>query len=230
MSHRWPDTPAGRLLHRLEQHYGKPTLKRFSGPFEMILWEIVGYLTNDDRRNDAFTALQKRVGFDPKHILTAPKSLLCEITRIGGSIAAEERADRLRCAAQLVTDQFDGDLNSLLKFAPQKAKKLLMQFPMIGEPGAEKILLLSGVYPVLALESNGVRVLIRMGIGKQNKGYAATYKSIREATLEQLPADCQFLSTAHLILRQHGRELCLRTDPTCGSCPARTDCSYFQGR
>ena len=51
-----------------------------------------------------------------------------------------------------------------------------MQFPMIGEPGAEKILLFSGVLAVLALDSNGVRVLVRLGVGEERKSYAATYK------------------------------------------------------
>ena len=48
---------------------------------------------------------------------------------------------------------FGGDLACILKLPPQKAKKLLMRFPMIGEPGAGKILLFSGVLAVLALES-----------------------------------------------------------------------------
>ncbi len=192
----------------------------------MILWEIVAYLADDVRRGKAFTALQEKVGFQPEQILAAPKRLLSEITRTGGSIAADERADRLRTAAQLVVDRFGGDLGSVLKLAPQKSKKLLMQFPMIGEPGAEKILLFSGVAAVLALESNGVRVLIRFGIGEERKSYAATYKSIREASLEQLPEDGRLLTAAHLLLRRHGQELCLRNGPACDSCPVRLECNY----
>jgi len=226
MALRWPDSPAGRLLRGLESHYGTPTPPRFGGPFEMILWEIVAYLADDVRRDNAFRALKEKVGFKPEQILAAPKRLLCEITRTGGPIAAEERAGRLRTAAQLVVDKFGGDLGSMLKLAPQKSKKVLMQFSMIGEPGAEKILLLSGVSAVLALESNGVRVLIRAGIGEERKSYAATYKSIREATLEQLPEDFQLLTAAHLLLRRHGKELCLRNGPACDSCPVRLECNY----
>src|ERR1039458_5911517 len=66
-----------------------------------------------------------------------------------------------------------------------------MQFPMIGEPGAEKILMFSGVLGVLALESNGLRALVRLGFGEDRKSYSATYKSVREVTLEELPADCK---------------------------------------
>jgi endonuclease-3 len=52
---------------------------------------------------------------------------------------------------------------------PPKAKKLLMRFPMIGEPGAEKILLFCGALAVLALESNGLRVLVRVGVAEERK-------------------------------------------------------------
>jgi len=226
---RWPDTRLGRLLDRIERHYGPPPLPPFAGPFEMILWEIVAYLADDARRGVAFDALRKQVGLTPQKILAAPKNLLCDITRMGGSIAAEERAERLQMAAQLTMDQFGGDLDSLLKLPPQKAKKLLMQFPMVGEPGAEKILMFSGALAVLALESNGLRVLVRMGCGEDRKSYSATYKSVREVTLEELPVDCRLLTKAHLLLREHGRRLCLRNGPVCPACPVKSDCTFFLG-
>ena len=160
---KWPDSRLGYILGKLERHYGSPVLPPFSGPFEMILWEIVAYLADDSRRGKAFEALRTQVGFSPRAILATPKSLLSEITHLGGSIAADDRAERLRTAAQLTVDQFGGDLATILKLPPPKAKKLLMQFPMTGEPGAEKILMFSGVLAVLALESNGLRVLVRLG-------------------------------------------------------------------
>jgi len=221
---KWPDTRLGRLLGGIERHYGSPAPPPFAGPFEMILWEIVAYLADDTRRGVAFDALRTQVGLTPKEILAAPRKLLCGITRMGGSIAAEERAERLRTASRLTMDQFGGDLAGVLKLPPQKAKKLLMQFPMTGEPGAEKILMHSGALAVLALESNGLRVLVRLGIGEERKSYSATYKSVREVTLEELPADCKVLTKAHLVLRQHGRQLCLRNGPVCHACPVNSAC------
>ena len=163
---QWPDSRLGRLLGKIDGHYGRPELPPFAGAFEAILWEIVAYLADDARRGAAFEALRKQVGLTPQEILAAPKAVLCEITRMGGSIAAEERAERLRAAAQLTMDQLGGDLDSALKLPPQKAKKLLMQYPMTGEPGAEKILMFAGALGVLALESNGLRVLVRLGFGE----------------------------------------------------------------
>jgi endonuclease III len=220
----WPSSRLGALLARIERHYGVPRLPQFAGPFEMILWEIVAYLADDSRREIAFRALRDRVGLTPPEILAAPAKVLGEITRMGGSIAAEDRARRLRTAARMVMEDFDGDLSAVLTLPTQKAKKFLMRFPMIGEPGAEKILMLSGILGVLPLESNGVRVLTRLGIGEDRKSYAATYKSIREVTVEQLPGNSALLTKAHLLLRQHGQTLCLRNGPVCHACPVNSDC------
>lgn len=226
---KWPDSRLGRILGRIERYYGSPAPPRCAGPFEMILWEIVAYLADDERRGKAFEALRTRAGLTPERILTAPKKLLCEITRMGGAIAAEERAERLQRAAQLTLEQFGGDLASVLQAPAQKAKKLLMQFPGTGEPGAEKILMFSGKLAVLALESNGLRALVRLGFGEERKSYSATYKSAREITLQELPADCERLTKAHLLLRQHGQQLCLRNGPVCRACPVNADCRYFRG-
>lgn len=226
----WGASQLGNILGALERQHGSLTPPPLNGPFEMILWEIVAYLAGDPQRAIAFAALRDKVGLAPKQILAAPAKLLQEIARLGGSIAAQERAERLRTAAQLTRDEFDHDLATVLTLPPQKAKKLLMRFPMIGEPGAEKILLFCGALKVLALESNGLRVLVRLGFGEDRKSYAATYKSVREVTLEELPEDSKILSKAHLLLRRHGQEVCLRNVPLCHSCTVKGVCPYFQNR
>ncbi len=72
----------------------------------------------------------------------------------------------------------------------RQAKKSLKRFPGVGEPGAEKILLFAGALPVLALESNGLRTLIRLGYGVEQRNYAATYRSVLEAVKDQIEQDC----------------------------------------
>ncbi len=222
----WPKTRLGGVLAKLEREYGQLAPPKLDGPFEMVLWEIVAYLADDAERAATFEVLRKRVGLTPKKILAAPIEQLAGITRMGGSIAYQERAERLQIAAQLVLDQFGGDLGSVMKLPAPKAKKLLMQFPMIGEPGAEKILLFCGVLDVLALESNGVRVLTRLGFGEEKKNYSATYKSVREVTLEEFPGDSKMLTSAHLLLRRHGQEVCLRSEPRCRGCVLASECKH----
>jgi endonuclease III len=105
------------------------------------------------------------------------------------------------------------------------AKRALRSFPGIGEPGAEKILLFCGCQPLLAPDSNGLRVLVRLGLVAENASYSKTYAAARElaAGLRSSPRE---LLQAHLLLRHHGRTLCKRLTPRCPECPLERDCAY----
>jgi endonuclease-3 len=223
----WPASDLGKVLREIESRAAPPSGPRLNGPFEMVLWEIVAYLADDETRASAFQALRDQVGLTPEAILAAPTQLLVKITRMGGSIAAQDRAERLKSSAVRVIEEFDGDLGTVLKLPPQKAKKALMKFPMIGEPGAEKILLFLGVLSVLALESNGLRLLTRLGFGREQKSYSATYAALREVTIEQLPQNAELLRTAHLLLKRHGQTVCLRNGPVCTACSVNFSCRFY---
>jgi hypothetical protein len=65
-------TKLGRILNRLEKHYGQPAPLRITDPLEIILFDNVVYLADDQKRATAFAALKKRVGLQPDKILAAP--------------------------------------------------------------------------------------------------------------------------------------------------------------
>jgi endonuclease-3 len=218
--------PLAQVVQQLQTHYGPPKVPRLSGPWEMVLWENAAYLADDDRRRDAFLALKRRIGTDPGRILAASDEALLEVTRHG--ILAEQFAQKLRTCAQIALEEFDGDLRPILKLPFAQAKKALQRFPGIGEPGAEKILLFSRAFPVLALESNGLRVLLRLGFGEEKKSYATTYRLVQKAAAADLDKDYTWLMQAHLLLRQHGQELCKRSQPACEQCPLAPDCEFHQ--
>jgi len=78
----------------------------------------------------------------------------------------------------------------------------------------------------LPLESNGCRVLTRVGFGREQKNYAAMYRSIEQALEAQLPHTAPALASAHLLLRIHGKEICKTNGPNCGECCAVDLCAY----
>jgi len=135
-------------------------------------------------------------------------------------------AEKLRKCAKIVLEEFDGDLRPIAKWPFPKAKKALQKFPGIGGPGAEKILVFCGAYPVLAMESNGLRVLLRLGFAKEQKNYSATYHLVQKAAGEGAGTDCAELAQTHMLLRRHGQELCKRSEPDCGKCPLANDCEF----
>ncbi|HEY1272791.1 MAG TPA: hypothetical protein VGF08_12435 [Terriglobales bacterium] len=217
----------GSILRALEKHYGRPKPPKITDPLELILLENVAYLADDENRTTAFAALKKRVGTRPQQILKASDEQLLEITKLGG-IIPELRAKRLRQIAELAHWIFKDDLKSVLKKPLTEARKALKRFPTIGDPGAEKILMLTRSQPVLALESNGLRVLLRLGFAEEKKSYSASYRAVQEAIREQLPPNYDGLISAHQLLRQHGQELCKRSRPLCEQCPVAEDCNYFR--
>jgi endonuclease-3 len=215
-----------QVVQRLQAHYGKAKSRKLSGAWEMILWENVAYLVADDRRLQAFQTLNKRIGTAPSQILSAADESLLAVTRHG--IMGEQFVAKLRQCAKIVLEDFDGDLRPVLRQPFIAAKKALQKFPGIGEPGAEKILLFTRSYPVLALESNGLRVLLRLGFGEEKKSYSTTYRLVQKAAEEGVDKEYSSLVQAHLLLRRHGEELCRRSEPLCDKCPLAADCGYYQ--
>jgi endonuclease-3 len=214
------------IISSLETHYGRPKPPVVGEGLQLIIWESIGYLVEDDRRAIAFEALRQQVGLKPTDLLAAPIEQLIAITKLGG-IHPEVRAQRLKEIAHIVLNDFDGDLSSVLTQPIRKAIKALQKFPSIGEPGAEKILLFTKTHPVLALESNGLRVLLRLGFGQEHRNYSTSYRSVQEALADQIGNDCDFLIRGHQLLRQHGKETCKTNNPSCKSCPLRAHCKYF---
>lgn len=226
LSRKKTGTRLGGILQALRSYYGKPEPPAVTDPLEQILFENVAYLASDARRMEAFRSLKQRTGLKPAKILALSPATLQEIARRGITPAAT--AEKLREIAAIVLDEFGGDLSGVLGGTPEEARKALKKFPSIGDPGAERILLFSGAVPVLALDSNGLRVLIRLGFGKEDRSYAKSYRSAQAAAQVQLPGDCGVLIKAYQLLRRHGQELCKTKYPRCEACPVRAECVYFR--
>jgi endonuclease III len=213
-----------KLVGKLLQHYGAPGPPPSTDPLELIIWENIAYLANDKRRAEAFGILKRTIGTRPEQILGAQHSALATIGKSG--ILPDLSAEKLLTIAKIAHEEFQSDLGPVLRKPLPQAKRALKRFPSIGDPGAEKILLLTRSYPLMALESNGLRVLCRVGFADEQKNYSATYRSIQDAIRGQLPKDYDSLIRAHQLLRQHGQELCKRSKPCCTKCPVRDICNY----
>src|SRR5713101_5240729 len=218
-----------KIVSQLAAHYGNPEPPITTDPFELILLENIAYLVSDDQREQAFKTLRRHAGTKPHEILAASHDDILQATKLGG-MHPGQRVSRLKEIALITMNEFGGDLRKALKLPLPRAKQALRKFPSIGEPSAEKILLFTRAYPVLGLDSNGLRVLLRLGFGEEKKNYTATYASVQEAIRDHLKEDFKWLINAHILLRQHGKELCKTNKPLCEECPLRKSCAYFSTR
>jgi endonuclease-3 len=238
MQKSWPGL-AG-ILDRLETHYGQQAAVGPSDPYEMILFVNCGYPATDASCTKGYDALKRDVGTEPEGILAAPRARLAKLMRLGG-IVPELRAERLKTIAKMVTEEFGGDLKwSLEKLLQEEkkgagkgirsVKKALKEFPVIGDPGADKILLFARLAPVAAVPSACVAVPQRILFGAEDKNYAAGYRAAQEAMKAEVPEKFDARQRAYLLLKRHGAEICKRTKPKCEICPVSSMCAYYAER
>ena len=213
-----------KTISQLDRLYdwGEP----LTDPLELIMWENIGYLIDDARRESLFEEFRSRVGMTAAAIARAPDKVLLDIAKRGG-MRPEGRVERWRRIAVIVLDECGGDLAAQLKRLPvAKARKLLKQFPTIGDPGADKILLFAGLDAGPSVDSNGLRVLVRLGAVPDRKSYATTYKAAVAALAEAGDGTRDWLLKAFHMLREHGKSLCKRKEPRCIACPLDRVCAH----
>jgi endonuclease-3 len=213
------------IVARLKKHYGAQARPPATDAFGLYLWDRVGYLVDDDRRRAAFERLEREVGLSSAAILAASPAKLLAIATSGG-IEGHKRATHMRTASEMVVGELDGDLDAVLSRPLAEARRALRKLPMVAEAGAERIILFAGAQPVLTLESNGVRVLQRIGYGETHRGYTRNYKSVIAAAAPEAKDDIDWMIDAHLLLRHHGKEVCKTSAPQCGVCIVRADCAF----
>lgn len=203
----------------------------------MILYLNSGYPASDASCSKGFDALKREIGVKPQEILAASNAKLAKLLRLGG-IVPEQRAARVHEIARKVKAEFGGDLKAELKKRLQEkyqtskgthsAKKILREFPVIGEPSADKILLFSKLAPLAAVPSACLGVPMRIWFGKEGKSYAADYRKVREKLDAELPGTFEARQRAYLLLKKHGQEICKRSAPQCEICPLTARCAYIQ--
>jgi endonuclease III len=219
--HRGPSL--ARVVEILLKHYGQPLEPPTSNLFELILMENVAYLAPPARKRLAFEALKETVGSQPQQIQSAQEATLKNVARYG--ILGKATVSKLRECARIAIETFAGNVDQILAQDLDRAVRQLCAFPSVSKPGAEKILLFANKLAVLAPESNGIRVLARIGLIQQQGTYRKMYEETRVLSLGPNKRTKAF-KVANLLLQLHGRTLCRRKNPKCGDCPLKNVCRY----
>ncbi|MGE3174277.1 MAG: hypothetical protein AB7O97_16735 [Planctomycetota bacterium] len=208
------------LLAALDRAGGAAPRRPLRDAWHRILRENVVYLVDEATRDRAFAALKKVTGLDAAAIARCPDELLLEVC--GGGRMAPQQVAKLRSCAELFAAV--GDPRALVQLPRPAAKKALKRFPGIGDPGVDVLRMHAGAEAVLGVESNALRVLLRLGYGEDRGGYARQYRTAQQAAMAELPATAAALTQASAMLRRHGQEVCRTTRPACAGCALRRDC------
>jgi endonuclease III len=217
-------------LYKVFDALGEPFVHVPWHPWEQILWENCAYLVDDSWREGQLEALSRQIGLDPKKILRARRDRLRRVLSFTGTRILDQRVDKIRTCAELCLRDFGGDvLGTVMPLAPQAALKALMKFPGIGVPGAERILLFMGHDIYVPMDSNAMRLALRLGYGTPKKSYDATYRVVQEALKREARPTHRWLTELWEKLRYHGQEVCTRT-PRCEECVLWNLCPWYKAR
>lgn len=221
------------LFNLLKRRYGKrypwievrEFLKRerissedFYDPFKNLIIGILSQNTSDRNSVRAYVSLAKRFKITPSSLARGKEKEIEEAIRIGGLYRIKGR--RIRELAKLVLRKFDGDLKKLLKLPKGEVRKILLQFPGIGDKTADVFLAYCCKADVIPIDTNIARVAKRLGLVPRKAGY----KEIQEAWMKVIPRGMR--RRGHELLIRLGRDYCKARNPNCKECPLLKICPY----
>src|SRR5215472_4627322 len=145
-------------------------------------------------------ALNREVGVEPRQILAASPADLAKALKPGGMVP-ELRSLRLKELAARVQDEFGDDLRGALVGPMPQVRKILKSFHSISDPGADRILLFSGIAPLAAVASNCPYVLVRIQRGREHENYGVTYKEAQQGVVDEVDETFDARARAYLLLK-----------------------------
>ncbi len=215
-------------MDALETFHGRQTAIGPTDPYEFLVWWHCGYPASDVACEKGWTALRKDLGgIEPERLARTNPLRLAQALGAGGMIP-ERRAERLQEIATRVLEDCGGDLRTWLAGRPvAEARKALRQYPGIGGPGADRILLFGGIAPIAAVPSNVPNVLLRILIGNvAGMSYDRVYRQAQLILAQSTPEEFDARMRAYLLLKRHGQTLCKWNKPACEACPLQSDCAF----
>jgi endonuclease-3 len=204
---------------------GEPPPARPSDPWAQAVAVACAYLVDDARRLATLDTLEQSIGLRPSQLLAASGPAL-EAAIAGGGMKPPMRAAKLRTAAQAALDaglDAPGSLAALTASDPRAARRVLRACPGVSDSVAERILVGAGLAAGLPLESNGLRVLLRLGFAPETGTWAKDLRAAVDAVADP-PMEPRSSWRAVALLRNHGQRICRRSAPRCRACALVESC------
>jgi endonuclease III len=232
MKRREPPTSVSRsrqrrrvrlLVQRLEATYGPRPWRRRRPGLEGLIRTILSQSSSDTNSGAAFDALHRRFDGDWDAIRRAP------VRRIAGAIRsaglANVKAQRIKAILrQIQRQRGELSLEFLARLPADQARDYLGAFEGVGPKTVGCVLMFCFGMPVLPVDTHVHRLALRLGLVPPKTGAEAAH-----ALLAPLVPDA-LVHPFHVLLIQHGRQVCHARSPRCGDCVLRRMCRWVRIR
>lgn len=190
----------------------------FYDPFKNLVITILSQNTSDKNSTRAYIGLSKKFDIAPHILAKIDEKEIRDAIKSGGLYNI--KAKRIKMLAKTVLEEFDGELNELLKLPKEEIKKRLLKIDGIGNKTADVFLANCGGYDVIAIDTNIARVVKRLGLVSSR----ANYERMQKALEKVIPPKKRV--RAHELLIRLGRDYCKPRNPKCLECPLKSICEY----
>eukprot|EP01119_Soliformovum_irregulare_P002559 TRINITY_DN12806_c0_g1_i1.p1 TRINITY_DN12806_c0_g1~~TRINITY_DN12806_c0_g1_i1.p1 ORF type:complete len:351 (-),score=99.48 TRINITY_DN12806_c0_g1_i1:26-1078(-) len=211
-------------------YYGKPirvfegnstsACGRKEGVTEAVISVILSQNTSNRNSSRAMKSLFEKFPKGADQVRTATASQIEDAIRSGG--LAKTKSERIhKFLSDLYEEQGNVSLEHLREKETPEIKQFLSRFKGLGPKTISCVLLFTLNRPDFAVDTHVHRVTNRLG-WVHEKAREKTYIKLNE----EIPDDLKY--DLHVLLIQHGREICKSQQPRCGSCPVLSVCEFGQ--
>lgn len=217
---RAPKTPAlwsiNEILSRLEPLYGEAKSPRVYDGISELIYTILSQNTADTNSIPAYESLTAAFpNWDA--IADAPREAIIEAIRRGG--LAQIKGPRIRAILREVRGRLGSyDLSFLAEMPLLEAKAWLRSLPGVGPKTVGCVLLFALGMPALPVDTHVYRVAQRLGLFDPK-----VTPDLSHDILERMLQPGQVLAF-HMLLINHGRQICKAPKPLCSICPLEPLC------
>jgi endonuclease-3 related protein len=199
------------VYRRLMEGYGPQHWWPAEEPFEVMVGAILTQSAAWGNVEKAIASLKEAGVLSPAALRRLPLAELAGLIRPCGYYNA--KALKLKALANWLEEYCADDLSQLFEGDAAALREQLLSIHGIGDETADSILLYAAGKPVFVIDAYTRRILGRLGLAPEGKGYAA----YQDLFMDNLPVKAELFNEYHALLVCLAKHVCRRR-PRCHEC------------
>lgn len=205
-----------KIIRALDRTFSVEIWSRDYTPFEILVSTMLSQNTSRDNTIRAFERLKERFEITARELASADVEEIKRCIKPAGLYNA--KGWRIKKIAQIIWEDYEDDLNKILKLPLNEARRRLLALPGVGEKTADVILSFAADKGTFPVDRHITRIARRLKLVVEG----ADYEEIR-GFFEGVLAHSQ-RRKVHLLLIELGRNICRAKNPRCQICPIKEYC------
>lgn len=203
-------SPIAEIVKQLTRLYGPRPWRRWGRPLDGLIGTVLSQHTSDVNSDAAYRNLRRAFHTWRAVMLAKPAEVERAIRR--GGLAKQKTRSIQAILGTLQADRGKLSLDFLARWPLAKAREYLLALPGVGPKTAACVLLFNLGKPALPVDTHVHRLARRLGLIPESAS--------AEQAHEILEAICppRLVYPFHVLLIQHGRQVCRARRPRCTEC------------